>query len=65
MNDYPKKIYAIEKVETNGIHCIDYKTDNDIEYIQTEILINKIVEWWPYEVTILRQLLSIIGEEIK
>ena len=34
MSDYPEKIYATEKVGTNGIHCLDYRNfDDDVEYV--------------------------------
>ncbi len=32
---YPNKIYAIEKIGSNGIHCLDYRNySTDIEYIK-------------------------------
>jgi hypothetical protein len=34
VSDYPEKIYATEKVGTNGIHCLDYRNfDDDVEYV--------------------------------
>ena len=36
--DYPKKIYAIKKIGTNGIECLDYRNfNNDVEYIRADL----------------------------
>ena len=35
--EYPEKIYATEKVGTNGITCLDYRNfDEDVEYIRAD-----------------------------
>jgi hypothetical protein len=32
---YPDKIYATEKIGSNGIRCLDYRNyDDDVEYIK-------------------------------
>lgn len=37
---YPEKIYATEKVGSNGIHCLDYRNDEDVEYIRADLVSN-------------------------
>ena len=33
---YPDKIYATERVGSNGINCLDYRNeDDDVEYIKS------------------------------
>ena len=36
--EYPKIIYATEKIGSNGIHCLDYKNmDENVKYIRADI----------------------------
>lgn len=35
---YSDVIYATEKIGSNGIHCLDYKNDdNDVKYIRADL----------------------------
>ena len=36
---YSDVIYATEKIGSNGIHCLDYKNDdNDVKYTRTDLV---------------------------
>ena len=35
---YPDVIYATEKIGSNGIHCLDYKNDDDVKYIRADLV---------------------------
>lgn len=57
---YPEKIYATEKVGTNGINCLDYRNYNeDVEYVRADIfdteVERRIAERMPTEDEIERQ----------
>ena len=51
--DYPEKIYANERIGTNGIVCLDYRNrDEDVEYIRADIVsspvepeVRQVCEW--------------------
>lgn len=43
--DYPKIIYAEERIGSNGIGCLDYKNnDADVKYIRADIAEERIKE---------------------
>jgi len=46
----PDKIYAIEKIGTNGIKCLNYCCEEeDIEYIRADLVLEKIKEIQGYK----------------